>query len=153
MAENPLVGILMGSSSDEAVMKKASDLLTELGIAHEINICSAHRNPDRTAEYAKTAHPRGLKVLIAGAGLAAALPGVLAAHTPLPVIGVPLASGALQGVDSLYAIVQMPSGIPVATVGIDNAKNAAILAAQILALSDEGIWKSLLAFRKKQSEK
>jgi len=147
----PVVGILMGSSSDQNTMQKAADLLQELGIPYEMNVCSAHRNPDRTAEYAKTAASRGLKVLIAGAGLAAALPGVLAAHTILPVIGVPIGAGPLQGQDALYAIVQMPPGIPVATVGIDNARNAAALAAQILALSDDGVRERLLAYRKKLS--
>ena len=147
----PVVGILMGSPSDGNMMEKASGLLEELGIPYETNVCSAHRNPDRTAEYARAAESRGLKVLIAGAGLAAALPGVLAAHTHLPVIGVPIASGALNGIDALYAIVQMPPGIPVATVGIDNARNAAILAAEIIALSDEGVRERLLEYRKKLS--
>lgn len=148
----PVVGILMGSSSDQNTMQKAADLLEELGIPYEMNVCSAHRNPDRTAEYAETAASRGLKVLIAGAGLAAALPGVLAAHTPLPVIGVPIAAGPLNGLDALYAIVQMPPGISVATVGIDNARNAAVLAAQILALSDEGVRERFMAYRKKLSQ-
>lgn len=130
------VGIVMGSQSDEAVMQKAAGVLDELGIGYEMLVSSAHRNPERTAAYAQEARQRGLQVLIAGAGLAAALPGVLAAHTTLPVIGVPLASGALNGVDSLYSIVQMPPGIPVATVGIDNARNAAMLAAQIIALGE-----------------
>ncbi len=149
---NPVVGILMGSASDQEKMKKASDILEELNIPYEMTVCSAHRNPDRTAEYAKTASSRGLKVLIAGAGLAAALPGVLAAHTHLPIIGVPVAAGPLNGVDSLYAIVQMPPGIPVATVGIDNARNAAILAAQIIALADEDVKARLMNYRKKLSE-
>ncbi len=148
---NPVVGILMGSASDQEKMNKASDILEELNIPYEMKVCSAHRNPDRTAEYAKTASSRGLKVLIAGAGLAAALPGVLAAHTHLPIIGVPVASGALNGVDSLYAIVQMPPGIPVATVGIDNARNAGILAAQIIALFDEDVNAQLMNYRKKLS--
>jgi 5-(carboxyamino)imidazole ribonucleotide mutase len=110
-------------------------------------VCSAHRNPERTAAYAREAADRGLKVIIAGAGLAAALPGVLAAHTILPIIGVPVASGALNGLDSLYAIVQMPPGIPVATVGIDNARNAAMLAAQILALTDMEVGQAIRAYR------
>jgi 5-(carboxyamino)imidazole ribonucleotide mutase len=143
------VGIVMGSTSDEATMAKAAELLTELGIGFETRVSSAHRNPERTAEYARTAAERGLKVLIAGAGLAAALPGVLAAHTLLPVVGVPLASGALQGVDALYAIVQMPPGVPVATVGIDNARNAAMLAAQILALEDPQVASAIGAYRAK----
>ena len=146
MAE-PVVGIIMGSSSDEPTMQKGCAILDELQIPYDITVCSAHRNPDRTAEYARTAKARGLKVIIAGAGLAAALPGVIAAHTTLPVIGVPCASGALNGVDALYAIVQMPPGVPVATVGIDNARNAAVLAAQMLALSDADIQKRLQAYK------
>lgn len=149
MAE-PVVGIIMGSSSDEPTMQKGCAILDELQIPYDITVCSAHRNPDRTAEYARTAKARGLKVIIAGAGLAAALPGVIAAHTTLPVIGVPCASGVLNGVDALYAIVQMPPGVPVATVGIDNARNAAVLAAQMLALSDAGIQKRLQAYKDAQ---
>jgi 5-(carboxyamino)imidazole ribonucleotide mutase len=143
------VGIVMGSTSDEQAMAKAAAALDELGIAYEVVVSSAHRNPERTANYAREAAGRGLRVLIAGAGLAAALPGVLAAHTILPVIGVPLASGALQGVDSLYSIVQMPPGVPVATVGIDNARNAALLAAQILALSDPAVAAAVSGYREK----
>ena len=142
----------MGSTSDEPTMQKATAVLDELGIPFEITVSSAHRNPDRTADYARTAAERGLKVLIAGAGLAAALPGVLAAHTTLPVIGVPCASGALNGVDALYAIVQMPPGVPVACVGVDNARNAAVLAGQILALTDDGIRGRVAAYKKKLSE-
>ena len=149
MAE-PVVGIIMGSSSDEPTMQKGCAILDELQIPYDITVRSAHRNPDRTAEYARTAKARGLKVIIAGAGLAAALPGVIAAHTTLPVIGVPCASGALNGVDALYAIVQMPPGVPVATVGIDNARNAAVLAAQMLALSDADIQKRLQAYKAAQ---
>ena len=144
---DPVVGIIMGSSSDEPTMEKGCAIFDELQIPYDMIVCSAHRNPERTAEYASTAKARGLKVIIAGAGLAAALPGVVAAHTTLPVIGVPCASGALNGVDALYAIVQMPPGVPVATVGIDNARNAAVLAAQILALSDEGIQERLQAYK------
>ena len=143
------VGIIMGSQSDEEVMRKGAEVLEELGIGFELTVSSAHRNPERTAAYAREAAGRGLKVLIAGAGLAAALPGVLAAHTTLPVIGVPIASGALNGVDALYAIVQMPPGIPVATVGIDNARNAAMLAAQILALEDEVVGQAIQNYRNK----
>ena len=143
------VGIIMGSASDEAVMKKAEEVLDELGVGFETQVCSAHRNPQRTAEYATGAAERGLKVLIAGAGLAAALPGVLAAHTTLPVIGVPIAASSLGGADSLYSIVQMPPGIPVATVGIDNARNAAMLAAQILALSDSAVGEAIDKYRQK----
>ncbi|AEG59550.1 5-(carboxyamino)imidazole ribonucleotide mutase [Desulforamulus ruminis] len=129
----PLVGIVLGSDSDLPLMKDAVKMLEKLNIPYEISISSAHRAPDKTAEYAKTAEGRGLKVIIAAAGLAAHLPGVIAAHTILPVIGVPVKSGALEGVDALYAIVQMPPGIPVASVAINGAKNAAILAAQIIA--------------------
>ena len=147
-----MVGIIMGSKSDESIMQKAVPILEELGIAYEMTVSSAHRNPDRTGEFARTAEARGLKVIIAGAGLAAALPGVMAAHTTLPVIGVPVASGALNGVDSLYAIVQMPPGVPVACVGIDNARNAAVLAAQIIAQTDEGVKEKLEAYKKALAE-
>ena len=136
MAE-PLVGILVGSESDRARMQPAVDELEARGIASELEVRSAHRTPDAVAEYARSAAGRGLKVLICGAGLAAALPGVVAAHTELPVIGVPLRSSlsVLDGLDALLSIVQMPPGVPVATVGVDNAKNAAALAARILALT------------------
>ena len=147
-----VVGIIMGSKSDEATMHKGGEVLEELGIAYESVVSSAHRNPQRTATWAKEAASRGLKVLIAGAGLAAALPGVVAAHTILPVVGVPLASGALNGLDSLYAIVQMPPGIPVGTVGIDNARNGAMLAAQILALSDAKIADAVVRYREKWNQ-
>ena len=143
------VGIIMGSKSDEETMRKGAEVLDELGIGYEIVVSSAHRNPERTATYAREAAGRGLKVIIAGAGLAAALPGVLAAHTILPVIGVPVASGPLNGVDALYSIVQMPPGIPVATVGIDNARNAAMLAAQILALADDAVAQAIGKYREK----
>ncbi len=141
------VGVVMGSKSDQEIMSKGTEVLDELGIGYEFVVCSAHRNPERTAAYAREASDRGLKVIIAGAGLAAALPGVLAAHTVLPIIGVPVASGALNGLDSLYAIVQMPPGIPVATVGIDNARNAAMLAAQILALTDTEVERAIRSYR------
>jgi phosphoribosylaminoimidazole carboxylase PurE protein len=132
----PLVGILVGSESDVERMKGATDELTARGIAWELEVRSAHRTPDAVADYARTAAGRGIKVLICGAGLAAALPGVVAAHSELPVIGVPLRSSlsVLDGLDALLSIVQMPPGVPVATVGVDNAKNAAVLAARILAL-------------------
>lgn len=138
MADQPLVGILVGAESDRERMQAAMDDLTTRGIAHEFEVRSAHRDPDGVAEYAKSAAGRGLKVLICGAGLAAALPGVVAAHTTLPVIGVPLRSSlsVLDGLDALLSIVQMPPGVPVAAVGVDNAKNAAVLAARILALLD-----------------
>jgi phosphoribosylaminoimidazole carboxylase PurE protein len=133
-ADGPLVGILVGSESDVERMQGAVDVLTERGIAHELEVRSAHRTPDAVAEYCRSAKERGLKVIIAGAGLAAALPGVAAAHTDLPVIGVPLRSekSVLDGLDALLAIAQMPPGVPVATVGVDNSKNAALLAARIL---------------------
>ena len=135
--DKPLVGIVVGSESDRARMQPALDELESRGIAHEFEVRSAHRAPDAVAEYARTARDRGLKVLIAGAGLAAALPGVVAAHTDLPVIGVPLRSSlsVLDGLDALLSIVQMPPGVPVACVGVDNAKNAAVLAARILGPS------------------
>lgn len=142
----------MGSKSDEQIMQKAISMLEEFGIPCEMTVSSAHRNPDRTGEYARTAEARGLKVIIAGAGLAAALPGVMAAHSTLPVIGVPVASGALNGIDSLYAIVQMPPGVPVACVGIDNARNAAVLAAQIIAQTDAGVKEKLDAYKKALAE-
>ena len=131
---NPLVGIVVGSESDRARIQAAMYELEARGIAHEFEVRSAHRQPDAVADYGRTARERGLRVLIAGAGLAAALPGVLAAHTDLPVIGVPLRSSlsVLDGLDALLSIVQMPPGVPVACVGVDNAKNAAVLAARIL---------------------
>ena len=129
-----LVGIIMGSDSDMELMRKAGDVLTDKGIAWEIEVMSAHRSPARVVEYCSGAHARGLKVLIAGAGLSAALPGVAAAHTDLPVIGVPLSSAlsAAGGLDAILSVVQMPPGVPVACVGLDNAKNAGHLAARIL---------------------
>jgi 5-(carboxyamino)imidazole ribonucleotide mutase len=130
----PLVGIVMGSKSDMAAMEAAAKELTERGIRNEVRVMSAHREPETVAEYAKNAKLRGLRVIIAGAGLSAALPGVVAAHTPLPVIGVPLTSSksVAGGLDALLAIAQMPPGVPVACVGVDNARNAAVLAARIL---------------------
>ena len=133
-AESPRVGLLVGSDSDRARMQPALDELDGRGIAHELEVRSAHRNPDAVAEYARGARERGIRVLIAGAGLAAALPGVVAAHTDLPVIGVPLRSEKtiLDGLDALLSITQMPPGVPVAAVGVDSARNAAVLAARIL---------------------
>ena len=133
---DPLVGILVGSESDRERMQAAVDELDARGIPSELEVRSAHRTPDAVAEYARSAAGRGIRVLICGAGLAAALPGVVAAHTELPVIGVPLRSSLsmLDGLDALLSIVQMPPGVPVAAVGVDNAKNAAVLAARILAL-------------------
>jgi 5-(carboxyamino)imidazole ribonucleotide mutase len=130
----PRVGIVMGSKSDMEAMEKAAGELEERGILHEVRVMSAHREPDTVADYAKNAHMRGLRVIIAGAGISAALPGAVAAHTDLPVIGVPLSGrlSAAGGLDAILSIVQMPPGVPVACVGLDNARNAAILAAQIL---------------------
>jgi len=129
------VGIVMGSKSDMPVMEKAADELEQLGIRHEMRVMSAHRDPETVADYAKNARLRGIRVIIAGAGLSAALPGVVAAHTELPVIGVPLSSrtSVAGGLDALLAVTQMPPGVPVASVGVDNAKNAAVLAARILS--------------------
>ncbi|MCX6408852.1 MAG: 5-(carboxyamino)imidazole ribonucleotide mutase [Actinobacteria bacterium] len=132
----PVVGVVMGSDSDLPVMQSAVDVLDELGIGHEVRVTSAHRTPDEMIQYGKDAADRGIQVIIAGAGGAAHLPGMLASVTILPVIGVPVRTSALSGMDSLLSIVQMPRGVPVATVAVDNATNAALLAARILALSD-----------------
>ncbi|HPZ43918.1 MAG TPA: 5-(carboxyamino)imidazole ribonucleotide mutase [Bacillota bacterium] len=145
----PKVGIVMGSDSDLSVMKEAADILDELGILWEAVISSAHRVPDKTAAYAREAAGRGLAVIIAGAGGAAHLPGVIAAYTPLPVIGVPIKSGALNGIDALYAIVQMPSGVPVATVAINGARNAGILAAQIIGATDPEVRSRVAAYKER----
>ncbi len=150
----PLVGIVMGSTSDWETMRHAAELLTELGVAHEAKVVSAHRTPQRLYDYAGGAAERGLKVVIAGAGGAAHLPGMAAALTHLPVLGVPVESKALKGVDSLYSIVQMPAGVPVGTLAIGKvgAKNAALLAAAILALSDEALSARLQAWRSSQTD-
>ncbi|MCR4751413.1 MAG: 5-(carboxyamino)imidazole ribonucleotide mutase [Eubacterium sp.] len=140
------VGIVMGSDSDMPVMSKAADMLEKLGVEFEMTIISAHREPDTFFEYAKTAEERGLKVIIAGAGMAAHLPGMCAAIFPLPVIGIPMHTTSLGGRDSLYSIVQMPSGIPVATVAINGGANAAILAAKILAVSDPDLLARVKAY-------
>lgn len=147
-----LVGIVMGSESDMPIMQKAGDVLDRFGIEYEIEVMSAHRNPKRVTEYATSAGERGLKVIIAGAGLAAHLPGVVAAHTHLPVIGVPLFQEGLAGADALYSCVQMPPGVPVATVAIGGAKNAAVLALQILATGDEGLTQKLQDFKQQMAE-
>jgi 5-(carboxyamino)imidazole ribonucleotide mutase len=149
----PLVGIIMGSSSDWETMQSAADILESLGIAHEVRVVSAHRTPDLLFEYAASARDRGLKAIIAGAGGAAHLPGMTAAKTSLPVLGVPVQSKTLNGMDSLLSIAQMPSGIPVATfaIGTAGAKNAALFAAAILANEDEGTRTALEAFRKAQT--
>ena len=149
---NPLVSIIMGSTSDLPVMEKACKLLDELQVPFEVNALSAHRTPDAVKQFAKSARERGLKVIIAGAGMAAALPGVIAASTTLPVIGVPI-KGMLDGLDALLSIIQMPPGIPVATVGVNGAQNAAILAVEMLALSDEGLAARLSAYKSGLREK
>ncbi len=152
--KSPLVGIIMGSQSDWPTMRHCAELLNELGVAYEARIVSAHRTPDRLYDYAKSAAERGLQVIIAGAGGAAHLPGMAAAMTPLPVLGVPVTSKALSGVDSLHSIVQMPAGIPVGTlaIGEPGAHNAALLAAQILALSDKGLAKRIAQMRQAQTD-
>lgn len=146
------VGIVMGSDSDLGVMSKAADMLEELGIDYEMQIISAHREPDELITWARAAENDGMKVMIAGAGMAAALPGMCAALFALPVIGVPLSGKKLDGMDAVYSIMQMPPGIPVATVAIDGAKNAAILAARILAVSDETILAKLKAYTNDMKE-
>jgi 5-(carboxyamino)imidazole ribonucleotide mutase len=137
--DSPLVGVVMGSKSDLAVMKPASEVLDEFGVTHEVRVVSAHRTPHDMVEYGASATPRGLQVVIAGAGGAAHLPGMLASITDLPVIGVPVPSPYLDGVDSLLSIAQMPAGVPVATVGVGNSRNAGLLAVRILALKDDAL--------------
>ncbi len=147
-----LVGIIMGSDSDFEVMKPASEICKQFGVPYEVRIISAHRAPDYLKEYITSSTAKGMKVFIAGAGGAAHLPGVIASHSALPVIGVPVKSKSLNGIDSLLSIVQMPSGVPVATVAIDNAKNAALLAMQILGTSNEELHKKLVEYKKKLKE-
>ena len=149
---SPVIGIIMGSDSDLPTMEGAIAICESFEIAHEVAIVSAHRTPERMIEYAQQAHIRGLKVIIAGAGGAAHLPGMVAALTPLPVIGVPVASRHLQGVDSLYSIVQMPAGIPVATVAIGNAQNAGLLAVQMLASHQPELLERVLQYRQSLKE-
>lgn len=146
------VGIVMGSDSDLSVMEKAGAVLERFGIEYEIEVMSAHRKPARVAEYATSAADRGLKVIIAGAGLAAHLPGVVAAHTILPVIGVPLYQEGLAGADALYSCVQMPPGVPVATVAIGGSKNAGVLAAQIIATGDDALAGKIADFKKEMAD-
>ena len=148
----PQVGIVMGSDSDMPVMAKVADILDKLGVSYEMTIISAHREPDVFFEYAKSAEERGFKVIIAGAGMAAHLPGMCAAIFPLPVIGIPMHTTSLGGRDSLYSIVQMPSGIPVATVAINGGANAGLLAAKILATSDAALLEKLKAYSKELKE-
>jgi 5-(carboxyamino)imidazole ribonucleotide mutase len=148
----PAVGIIMGSDSDWPTMKAAAEVCGEFGVPYEARVISAHRTPRDLESYASTAHERGLRVIIAGAGGAAHLPGVTAAFTPLPVIGVPMESKALKGLDSLLSIVQMPSGIPVATVAIGGARNAGLLAVQILAVGDAALQKAFVQFKARLAE-
>jgi 5-(carboxyamino)imidazole ribonucleotide mutase len=149
----PLVGIIMGSQSDWPILKAAANILADLGVPYEAKIVSAHRTPDRLCDYAKSAKDRGLKVIIAGAGGAAHLPGMTASMTPLPVLGVPVLTKTLNGIDSLYSIVQMPAGVPVGTLAIGEAgaTNAGLLAAQVLALNDEALARRIDAYRAKQT--
>lgn len=147
-----MIGIVMGSDSDLPVMKQAVEVIEQFNIPYEINIISAHRTPEKALEYANTAEERGLKVIIAGAAGAAHLPGVIAALTTIPVIGVPIRSSTLDGLDSLLSIIQMPLGIPVATVAINNAKNAGLLAISILSISDKDIGKKLKEYRQSLKE-
>ena len=149
---NPLVSLIMGSTSDLEIMEKAAKLLDELQVPFEINALSAHRTPDAVERFAHDAQTRGIKVIIAGAGMAAALPGVIAANTTLPVIGVPI-KGMLDGLDALLSIVQMPPGIPVATVGVNGAQNAALLAVEMLALGDEALAEKLKVYKETLKEK
>jgi 5-(carboxyamino)imidazole ribonucleotide mutase len=146
------VGIIMGSESDLPTMRQAAEALEEFGIGYEMRVVSAHRMPDDMADYGRSAHERGLRVIIAGAGGAAHLPGMTAAHTPLPVIGVPVQTQALGGLDSLLSIVQMPKGVPVATVAIGGARNAGLLAVQILATSDQELLAKVIAYKQGQRE-
>ncbi len=148
----PLIGIVMGSDSDYATMQAAVNVCRRFGVAHEVRVVSAHRTPDDMAEYGRTAHERGLRVIIAGAGGAAHLPGMLAAHTPLPVIGVPVPIGNLGGVDALLSIVQMPAGVPVATVAIGQARNAGLLAVQILAASDAALLQQVIVYKRELAD-
>ena len=147
MSEQPLVGIVMGSDSDWPTMKAAADVCAEFGVAYEADVVSAHRMPEDMVRYGREAHTRGLKVIIAGAGGAAHLPGMLAALTPLPVIGVPVPLKYLDGMDSLLSIVQMPAGVPVATVAIGNARNAGLLAVRMLATSDDELLVRMVEFQ------
>ena len=150
----PRIAICMGSQSDWSTMKAAADILDQLGAAHEVKIISAHRTPARLSKFAEAAHENGFGVIIAGAGGAAHLPGMIAAHTHLPVLGVPVESAALKGMDSLLSIVQMPAGVPVGTlaIGVAGAKNAALLAVQILALSNADLGQRIIAWRQSQTD-
>lgn len=150
--QRPLVGIIMGSRTDLPTMRQAAAALDEFAIPYEMRVVSAHRTPDDMADYGRTAHERGIRVIIAGAGGAAHLPGMVAAHSPLPVIGVPVLSSALSGIDSLLSIVQMPRGVPVATVAIGGGRNAGLLAAQMLGAHDKGLLDRVVAYKRKIAE-
>lgn len=152
MKDKAEVGIIMGSDSDLPVMRQAAEILAQLGVGYELTIVSAHRTPERLIDYAKNAAERGLEVIIAGAGGAAHLPGMVAACTTLPVIGVPINATSLQGLDALLSIVQMPRGVPVATVAIDNSQNAGLLAAQIIGVKHRAIREAVCAFRQRQTQ-
>ncbi len=152
MSISPIVGVVMGSDSDWPTMKQATEILEQFGVPIEKKVVSAHRTPNDMAEYGETARQRGLKIIIAGAGGAAHLPGMLASHTTLPVIGVPIQTSALGGVDSLYSIVQMPNGIPVATVAIGKAQNAGLLALRMLSMTDENIANKLTKYHAQMAD-
>jgi len=154
MENKKLVGIIMGSVSDLPIVEAAINIMKEFGIEYEVNALSAHRTPDKVAEYARTARERGLKVIIAAAGGAAHLPGVIAAHTELPVIGIPIkSSNSIEGLDSVLSILQMPQGIPVATVALNGAANAAILAVQIIAIGDREVMEKMIKYKKSLADK
>lgn len=152
MSMNPLVGIIMGSDSDMPVMREAAQICEEFGVPYEIRVVSAHRTPADMAAYGTNAHERGLKVVVAGAGGAAHLPGMIAAYSPLPVIGVPIPTKQLRGLDSLLSIVQMPGGVPVATVAVGGGRNAGILAVEILSVADATLQEKLVAFKQRLAE-
>ncbi len=152
MSISPIVGVVMGSDSDWPTMKQATDILEQFGVSIEKKVVSAHRTPNDMSDYGETARERGLQIIIAGAGGAAHLPGMLASHTTLPVIGVPIQTSALGGVDSLYSIVQMPNGIPVATVAIGKAQNAGLLALRMLSMTDESIANKLAEYHAKMAD-
>jgi 5-(carboxyamino)imidazole ribonucleotide mutase len=152
MSANPLVGIIMGSDSDMPVMRDAAAICEEFGVPYEMRVVSAHRTPADMAAYGTDAHERGLKVIVAGAGGAAHLPGMIAAYSPLPVIGVPIPTKQLRGLDSLLSIVQMPAGVPVATVAVGGGRNAGILAVEILSVADPSLQEKLIAFKQHLAE-
>lgn len=149
MKAKPIIGIIMGSDSDLPTMQEAANVCEEFDVPYEMKITSAHRTPNYMAKYAESAHKRGIKIIIAGAGGAAHLPGMAASHSPLPVIGVPIRTKVLEGIDSLLSIVQMPTGIPVATVAIGNAKNAGLLAVEMLAIHNKNLFRKIQAYKKK----